>query len=50
MPQLTIVVSGPDLVLDLVKRALDESAQVTIAPKTIFPGYVLDVVTSERND
>lgn len=43
MATLTITVSGPDLVMELLKRALQESSQTLIVPETIHPGYVVKI-------
>lgn len=41
--RLTIVVEGPDIIMDLIERALKESNTVHIIPETILPGYVVRV-------
>lgn len=47
MSRLTLVVEGPEMVIDLTARALADSLNVSVCPDTIFPGYVLSVVSME---
>ena len=50
MSRLTLVVEGPEMVIDLTARALDDSRTVSVCPDAIFPGYVLKVVASEVSE
>jgi hypothetical protein len=47
MARLTLTVEGPDLIVDVLERALHDALSVDICPDTIFPGFVLSVVRTE---
>jgi hypothetical protein len=48
MAQLTLTVSGSDLVIDMIEKALSDSQKVLIQPSSIFPGWLADIESYTR--
>jgi hypothetical protein len=40
-PTMTLTVTGPAIVLDQIRKALNESEQTLICPDSIAPGYLV---------
>lgn len=43
MEKLTLEIEAPDLICDLIKKAVGESEKTTIIPDSILPGYRVTV-------
>jgi len=43
MKQIDVTFEGPDIVIDLIKAALQESDRALLCPIDIHPGYILTV-------